>query len=165
MVRFKNRYIVIEINPVHLRKNTLLLRDYSLYNAIIKKVQQVHGDFGIGAVKSGLTAKYCNKWTRIAMIRVRHGSHRLVTSCLPLISDLEKHAVTVNILFIGATLQQCYSHILSHQKKTLEKLWAGLETDELRSAMKCAFLDFSCLENDKSVQNNETEEKKSIELY
>jgi RNase P/RNase MRP subunit POP5 len=56
-------------------------------------------------------AKYCNEWTRVAVVRVRHGAHRLVASCLPLLQQVEQHTVTVTTLYTGATLRQCYKFI------------------------------------------------------
>jgi hypothetical protein len=56
-------------------------------------------------------AKYCNKWTRVAVVRVRHGAHRLVASCLPLLQQVDQHSVTVRTLYTGATLRQCYKFI------------------------------------------------------
>ena len=56
-------------------------------------------------------AKYCNQWTRVAVVRVRHGAHRLVASCLPLLQQVEQHMVTVTTLYTGATLRQCYKFI------------------------------------------------------
>lgn len=56
-------------------------------------------------------AKYCNQWTRVAVVRVRHGAHRLIASCLPLLQQVEQHTVTVTTLYTGATLRQCYKFI------------------------------------------------------
>jgi hypothetical protein len=43
------------VNPVEENRDaTLLLRSASLYKSIMKKLQQLHGDFGIAAAKSGL---------------------------------------------------------------------------------------------------------------
>jgi hypothetical protein len=58
-----------------------------------------------------MLAKYCNKWTRVAVVRVRHGAHRLVASCLPLLQYVEKQNVVVRTLHTGATLRQCYRFI------------------------------------------------------
>ena len=56
-------------------------------------------------------AKYCNEWTRVAVVRVRHGAPRLVASCLPLLQQVEQQPVTVRTLYTGATLSQCYIFI------------------------------------------------------
>lgn len=56
-------------------------------------------------------AKYCNQWTRVAVVRARHGAHRLVACCLPLLQQVEQRTVTVTTLYTGATLRQCYKFI------------------------------------------------------
>ena len=49
------RYFVVEVNPVQEKHDAALeLRPASLYQAIMKKLQQLHGDFGVAAAKSGL---------------------------------------------------------------------------------------------------------------
>ncbi|XP_023703307.1 ribonuclease P/MRP protein subunit POP5 [Cryptotermes secundus] len=147
MVRFKNRYIVIEVNPTNMKHEAaLILKPTSLYFSIIKKVQQLHGDFGVAAVKSGLAAKYCNKWTKVAVVRVRHGAHRLVASCLPLLQYVEKQNVIVRTLHTGATLRQCYRFIQHHQRSYLEKIWSRLKSEDERNMMEAALMDLNCLE-------------------
>ena len=43
------------MNPVHENRDAaLVLRSASLYQAVMKKLQQLHGDFGVAAAKSGL---------------------------------------------------------------------------------------------------------------
>lgn len=51
--------------------------------------------------------KYCNEYTRVAVVRARHGPHRLVASCLPLVTQLEQIPVSLKTLYTGATLMQC----------------------------------------------------------
>jgi hypothetical protein len=51
--------------------------------------------------------KYCNVYTRVAVVRARHGPHRLVASCLPLVTQLEQIPVSLKTLYTGATLMQC----------------------------------------------------------
>jgi hypothetical protein len=49
------RYFVVEVNPVQEKRDAALeLRPASLYQSILKKLQQLHGDFGVAAAKSGL---------------------------------------------------------------------------------------------------------------
>lgn len=60
--RFVNiicRYIVIEVNPINENNDAaLILKPASLYFSITKKIQQVHGDFGVAATKTGLAGKF-----------------------------------------------------------------------------------------------------------
>ncbi|KOX70336.1 hypothetical protein WN51_04739 [Melipona quadrifasciata] len=55
MVRFKNRYIVFEINFGDNSKKPVQLKVTALHNAIQQKVQQLYGDFGVAAIKAGFS--------------------------------------------------------------------------------------------------------------
>ncbi|GJQ84025.1 hypothetical protein Trydic_g10490 [Trypoxylus dichotomus] len=100
MVRHKNRYIVTSISHINKDEDAaLILKPASLYLAINDKVQQLYGDFGVAAIRAGFTAKYCNERTRIAVIRVRHGPHRFVTSSLPCIKTVENKQMEMNCEF------------------------------------------------------------------
>jgi hypothetical protein len=66
MVRFKNRYLVIEANTVDAKnKAKLQLKPQALYQAIMEKIEILHGDFGAAAVRNGFLAKYCSEKTQV----------------------------------------------------------------------------------------------------
>uniref|UniRef100_A0A1Y1LCT6 Ribonuclease P/MRP protein subunit POP5 n=1 Tax=Photinus pyralis TaxID=7054 RepID=A0A1Y1LCT6_PHOPY len=91
MVRHKQRYMVIEINSPQQRKDdSLVIPSSALYRALSKKVQQLHGDFGSAAIREGFVAKYFNEKTRIAIVRSRHGPHKLITTVLPFVTEIDK---------------------------------------------------------------------------
>nr|CAD7573923.1 unnamed protein product [Timema californicum] len=113
------RYIALEVNPHSRSYDTpFKLKAHSLYTTIIKKIEQLYGDFGVAALKGGFIAKYCNEKTRVAFVRARHGPHRLLASCLPLVNRIENHQVMLRILYTGATLRQCYKFIQRKGKLT-----------------------------------------------
>ncbi|XP_043273303.1 ribonuclease P/MRP protein subunit POP5 [Venturia canescens] len=138
MVRFKNRYITIEIVPQGNEDKPLVLKTTALHLAIQDKVQKLYGDFGQAAIKAGFNAKYCNTHTRIALIKVRHGPHKFVIDSLPFISDVGGRLVKVNIIYVGATMKHCFNYIKKHQRKKLEELWSSLRTDMERKQMQDA---------------------------
>jgi hypothetical protein len=50
---------VIEVNPINVKQDSaMILKPASLYFSITKKVQQLHGDFGIAATKTGLAGRF-----------------------------------------------------------------------------------------------------------
>lgn len=55
-----------------------------------------------------LAAKYCNAQTRIALVRSRHGPHKFILNSIPAISDVDNKAVTVNIIYVSATIKHCF---------------------------------------------------------
>lgn len=113
MVRFKNRYFAIELIPRDVPGHVPFeIGKLTLFNEIVKQVQVLHGDFGVGAVSTGLVAKYCNPYTKIALIRCRHGPHRFVATALPLINEINGKRVVIRILYMGATINKCYKYIV-----------------------------------------------------
>lgn len=90
----------------------------------------MHGDFGVAAIRSGFTTKYCNENTRIAIVRTRHGPHRLVASCLPLINVLDKKNVNLVTLNTSATIRQCFKFLLKYQQSKLDIYCASLQAEE-----------------------------------
>ncbi|KAF7285613.1 POP5 ribonuclease P/MRP subunit [Rhynchophorus ferrugineus] len=143
MVRHKNRYIVVQIGLLYTKENTLMKIPHELIALSIKeKVQQLHGDFGEAAIRAGFTAKYCNEYTRIAIIRVRHGPHRLVTSSIPFIRKLNKIKVSMSILYIGATIRKCFSFIKQYQEQSFEKMCDQYKTPEELEAIRNVITDF-----------------------
>ncbi|RZC42848.1 RNase P Rpp14 domain containing protein [Asbolus verrucosus] len=141
MVRHKNRYMIIEINQGAKKDSyALQLKPPSLHYSIMSMVQQLHGDFGVAAIMAGFTAKYCNEKTRIAIIRCRHGPHRLVASSLPCIKFIENKPVNINTLYIGATIKHCFKFIKNYQQRKFEEYCVGLKNDEEKEALKKALM-------------------------
>ena len=112
MVRYKNRYYVAEIEvkdqPPHI---PMLFNNNQLRNSILRKIQEIHGDFGVGAVLSGYRVKYCNPYTKVVIIRARHGPHKFVGTVLPLIKKIDDTQIQFHILHLGATMVKCFKFI------------------------------------------------------
>lgn len=141
--------MVVEINPEQQTENGSfkLVKPASLHSCITDKVQQLHGDFGVAAVRAGFSAKYCNEKTRIAIIRARHGPHKLVASSLPFIKAIENNPATVNSLYTGATIRQCLKFLVKYQESKLQELCADLKTNEEKAAMRNSLLNFKSIED------------------
>ncbi|XP_047512005.1 ribonuclease P/MRP protein subunit POP5 [Pieris napi] len=144
MVRFKNRYITIEISSPEIpERQPLYLKPSAIYEAILAKIQQLHGDFGVAAVRTGFLTKYCNENTRIAIIRCRHGPHQFVTSSLPFITKLGQYEVTLQTHHVGATLKHSFIFIQRYHRKFLDSMWSNLHSDEDKKALEIAVTEFT----------------------
>ena len=122
MVRIKKRYLCVYFerkSEIRRRgsKRSLLddpapleeLSDPVLYGEIRDLVQEFHGDFGVAAaVSSGMRILYVNPMTRICLIQVRHGAHRLVASVIPFLTKIRKEDVLPRLIYTGATVRNCY---------------------------------------------------------
>lgn len=140
------RYLVVEVKQMgKTHEDSLHLAPAALHNSIMQKVQQLHGDFGVAAIRAGFTAKYCNEKTRIAIIRIRHGPHKLVASVLPCLSSVDNKQVVVNSLYTGATLRQCHKFLVNYQQNKFDQFCVGLKTDREKLAMREALLNLNAV--------------------
>ncbi|XP_063620488.1 ribonuclease P/MRP protein subunit POP5 [Cydia splendana] len=144
MVRFKNRYITVEISsPMVPDNKPLSLKSRIFHETVLNKIQQLHGDFGVAAIRIGFLTKYCNENTRIAILRSRHGPHIFVTSSIPFITKIGNLDVTLRTLHVGATLKHCFKFIQRHQRAYLDTKWMSLKSDEERKQLEAAVMDFT----------------------
>lgn len=148
------RYITVEINSSMIPESKpLCLKSKIFHETVMNKIQQMHGDFGIAAVRTGFLTKYCNENTRISILRSRHGPHRIVTSSLPFITKIGKLDVQLRTLHIGATLKHSFKFIQKHQRAYLDRMWSSLKTDEERKRLEAAVMDFSKTDVSINIEN------------
>ncbi|KAG5881936.1 hypothetical protein JTB14_034294 [Gonioctena quinquepunctata] len=140
MVRHKNRYLVVEINEIGKQDSTLKLNGGALFESILKEVQQLHGDYGVAAIRAGFIAKYVNEHSRTAVIRTRHGPHKFVSSSIPFIKQVAEKKVVINILYIGATIKHCFLFLKNYQQRKFNEYSASLKTEEERKELREAML-------------------------
>ncbi|XP_054258101.1 ribonuclease P/MRP protein subunit POP5 [Macrosteles quadrilineatus] len=144
MVRFKHRYFTVEVIPGHKpNSHSFKLKSQDLHQCLLNTVQKLHGDYGIAAVLGGFKAKYCNPVTRLGVIRVRHGPHRLVASCLPIVKSIKDTPVSIRTLYTGASLKHCFKFAVKHQKQALMKMWNSLANEGMRQMVKNSIMDLS----------------------
>lgn len=125
-----NRFIIAEIRGTgKSAEKALKFNSSAIYSSISKKIQQLHGDFGTAAVRTGMVVKYYNMDTCLIIIRVRHGPHKLVSSSLPIVTNIDKESVSVNTLYVGATLKQCFKYVSKYQQGKCDEVLSTLKTD------------------------------------
>ncbi|KAK7072229.1 RNA-binding protein pop5 [Halocaridina rubra] len=113
MVRFKKRYIVLEVElPPKCKKE-----DRLLYFSLKNKIRQLHGEYGEAAVEKGLRVKYVNEQTNIAIISVARYAFKLVASTLPFVTK-----ISLKTLYVGASFKHSLLFIKKHHEKTLRAL-------------------------------------------
>ena len=55
---------------------------------------------------------YCNDKTGIALVRARHGPHKIVMSTVPLVTKVGDKKASLRTLYTGATLLKCKQFIM-----------------------------------------------------
>ncbi|XP_064077102.1 ribonuclease P/MRP protein subunit POP5-like [Macrobrachium nipponense] len=123
MVRFKKRYIVIEVN---LRK-----RDRKkLWSALLNTVQEMHGDFGYAAVERGFHVKYTSEKTNIAIISTGRATYPLVASSLPFVEKVDQEYVHIKTLNVSGSVKQCLLFLKKHHEKCLREFSESIKGKE-----------------------------------
>ncbi|XP_046620043.1 uncharacterized protein LOC124305073 isoform X1 [Neodiprion virginianus] len=135
-VVFCPEYVTVRVNPGDKSDKCLILKPTVLHHAIQQKVELMYGDFGLSAIKSGFNAKYFNHHTRIALIKIRHGPHRLVIDSVRAVSEIDSKIASLDIIYVGATMKHCFQFIQRYQRKKLEKMWTSLKNYEKKTEMK-----------------------------
>lgn len=112
----------MEINPTEPQKSSTAFSTTSflISRNLLQIVGKIHGDFGSAAIASGFSVKYCNEYTRVALVRVRSGPHKLLASAIPFLNSFDKKKVTVNLLYTGATIKHCVEFIKRYQRRKIE---------------------------------------------
>lgn len=133
-------YLVINLKEIGKEEVSTKFSDVSLSEAIISKIQQLYGDFGVATIRQGFSTKYCNEHTKVAIIRVRRGPHKFVTSSIPCIKHINKRNVVINTLYVGASIRQCFIFLKNYQQKHFDIFCKTLVTDEEKRMLREALL-------------------------
>nr|SVE75476.1 EOG090X0GYO [Daphnia dolichocephala] len=131
MVRFKNRYFTTEIIPLDGNRigKSLDIKAYDIVRSVLAVTEQIHGEFGAASIKNGLDVKYCNESTQVAIIRCRHGPHRLLASSLPFLSNIGQRKVQIQSMYTGATLVKCFIFLKKFHQEKIEEALKGCRTE------------------------------------
>lgn len=134
---------MIEVNQVGKSQTSAFkLREQSIHETILSEVEKIHGDFGVASIRPGFTSKYLNEHTRVAVIRIRRGPHKFVSSIIPLIKYIDGKRVIVNTLYLGATIKHCFFFVKTYQQRKFDEYCTGLKTEEERNQLKEVMLNF-----------------------
>ena len=116
MVKFKSRYILIELKFENERKIQTL--DPGRLMVMLKnKVQNLFGDIGLGKINKNLQVKYVNNVTNLVIIRVGRDNLKLMWTALSLMNELEGETVRMQVIGVSGTIKK----IELKAKEMLEK--------------------------------------------
>ncbi|XP_065558203.1 ribonuclease P/MRP protein subunit POP5-like [Artemia franciscana] len=143
MVRIKNRYFVVQVEPHAFTFDTT---SRILYQAILGRVESLHGDYGLASIKDGFEVSYCNDKTGIALVRARHGPHKIVMSTVPLVTKVGDKKASLRTLYTGATLLKCKQFIMKYQKQQLVNALKDARNQQQRQCLEETYLKISFVE-------------------
>ncbi|KAJ7387043.1 RNA-binding protein pop5 [Desmophyllum pertusum] len=131
MVRFKRRYLLVEISFKDGRVDDKIATRL-IYDTVKNAVKDSHGDYGMACVARSLQVKYVNPVTGMAFIACSRDYYRMVWSALTFIRTItfKKTAIPCmfRVLHVGGTLVSCQKFLIRHNKSQLLQLLQQCKT-------------------------------------
>jgi len=107
MVKFKSRYLLIELQYQNECNNSVKLLDANqLYNHISKQVKIYFGDVGLGKIKRNFQVKYNNNYTNLLIMRINRDYLDILLTVLSLISNIDNNILRFRIIKVSGTIKK-----------------------------------------------------------
>lgn len=120
MVKFKSRYLLIELQYENETKNGVKLFDANqLYNHIIKQIKLFFGDNGLGKIRRNFQVKYNNNFTNLVIIRIGKEYLDILWTVLSLITNIEGYNLRFKIINVSGTIKKSEIHATEYLKNWL----------------------------------------------
>jgi len=123
MVRFKNRWLLVEFIPVDVRPtNSTPVTSKTVWNALKESVILNFGETGWGAVGGSLTVKYFSPTTGICIIRVTRDHHRIAWGAVTLITSLDGFRYIPQTVHVSGTIKKAQLAAIQHDREVVARL-------------------------------------------
>ena len=111
MVRFKNRYLVIEILWED-KKYDPGVKNKEIYDAIRESIASNFGDWGTGVLLNSLSVKYWNPATNIGIVRCQRDEFRVLWAAITFISYVRGRKVRIKVVYTAGTVRSCQKQVV-----------------------------------------------------
>ncbi|EMD35806.1 hypothetical protein CERSUDRAFT_66255 [Gelatoporia subvermispora B] len=136
MVRFKNRWLLVEFIPCGDAPSShptpgLNGGDSSskqIWAALKQSVITNFGDTGWGAVGTSLTVKYYSPRTNMCIIRVAREQHRIAWAALTLLSAIDGQRFLPHVVHVAGTIKQAQLAAIRHNREVVARYRAQART-------------------------------------
>ena len=122
MVRKKQRYFVVEIFYEDDRVDFNLSKE-DIFYAIRSSVQELYGDYGIGAFSLDVFVKYVNPYTKLFFLQAPREYQVEIRTCLSFIKMLRNYICVFNCIYVTATIKSAELFLLQRDKEKLHALY------------------------------------------
>ncbi|RKP06510.1 Rpp14/Pop5 family-domain-containing protein [Thamnocephalis sphaerospora] len=131
MVRFKNRYLLIEIlyeapqESAALRALQPVVENLStreLSKLVREAIQENFGDYGAGVTNTGLQVKYFNPLTGLGIIRAPRDHFRLVWAALTFMRKVHNRPCVIRVIHTSGTIRSAQSRAIAYDRDQLLRL-------------------------------------------
>ncbi|PFH51076.1 hypothetical protein AMATHDRAFT_40386 [Amanita thiersii Skay4041] len=143
MVRFKNRWLLVEFLPINATNGRASLgvvggqrhpsSEHGLdgkkvYNALKQSVLLNFGDTGWGAVGLSMNVKYFSPMTNICIIRVGRDQARIAWGAVTLLTNVDGVKVVPFVVHVSGTIKHAQLAAITHNREVIARYRASLQT-------------------------------------
>ncbi|KAI0729261.1 hypothetical protein C8Q72DRAFT_319688 [Fomitopsis betulina] len=138
MVRFKNRWILVEFIPCTALSNTqpsgglgafdVEKSSKQIWAALKQSVITHFGDTGWGAVGASLTVKYYSPRTNVCIIRVAREPYRIAWAGVTMLTAIDGQRYIPNVVHVSGTIKQVQLAGIQHNREVIARYRALAKT-------------------------------------
>ncbi|TFK82189.1 hypothetical protein K466DRAFT_530751 [Polyporus arcularius HHB13444] len=134
MVRFKNRWLLVELLPIPAPLPSQTARtqeditNKQIWAALKQSVITHFGDTGWGAVGSSLTIKYFSPRTNLCIIRVARDPHKLAWASVTLMTTIDGRKFIPHVVHVSGTIKQAQLAAIRHNREVVARYRARAKT-------------------------------------
>uniref|UniRef100_A0A1D2A228 Ribonuclease P/MRP protein subunit POP5 n=1 Tax=Auxenochlorella protothecoides TaxID=3075 RepID=A0A1D2A228_AUXPR len=111
MVRFKNRYMVFELEWKH-DSGSAGLNELKLLQVFRQAVQDLHGEALLGLVLASLQVKYYNPLQHLCVVRCGRDDHTKVWAALTCLTAIKNEPVAIRLVHLTGDVNACKALML-----------------------------------------------------
>ncbi|PIL32395.1 hypothetical protein GSI_05641 [Ganoderma sinense ZZ0214-1] len=135
MVRFKNRWLLVEFLPCPAagslhppRFSEEQTTSKAIWAALKQSVITHFGDTGWGAVGSSLTVKYFSPKTNLCIIRVARDPHKIAWASVTLMTTVDSRKYVPHVVHVSGTIKQAQLAAIRHNREVVARYRARAKT-------------------------------------
>ncbi|KAH9838615.1 uncharacterized protein C8Q71DRAFT_538560 [Rhodofomes roseus] len=144
MVRFKNRWILVEFIPCTapspgrtpaaqaasggIGGSDVETSSKQIWAALKQSVITHFGDTGWGAVGASLTVKYYSPRTNVCIIRVARDPYRIAWAGVTMLSTIDGQRYIPNVVHVSGTIKQAQLAAIQHNREVIARYRALAKT-------------------------------------
>ncbi|KAH9918901.1 uncharacterized protein BXZ73DRAFT_92128 [Epithele typhae] len=128
MVRFKNRWLLVEFLPMPThtpgREPRAAAEEFTskqIWVALKQSVLTHFGDTGWGAVGSSLTVKYFSPKTNLCIIRVAREPHKIAWASVTLVTAVDGRRCVPHVVHVSGTIKQAQLAAIRHNREVVAR--------------------------------------------
>ncbi|KAJ7069709.1 hypothetical protein C8F01DRAFT_1113671 [Mycena amicta] len=128
MVRFKNRWLLLELIPVADSNTSSPLDGQKIWAAIRQSILTNFGDVGWGSLGLSMAVKYYSPMTNVCIIRVGREHHKTAWAAVTLLTTIEGRRYIPNVIHLSGTIKHTQLAAISHNREVVARFRAQAKT-------------------------------------